>query len=79
MSERSRWFTIFALVAMGSALLASQTMAEDTYTIATLDASGIALVGPDPIQVSPRNEQEALAFDAALRVALENRDDMGYP
>jgi hypothetical protein len=79
MSGPSRWSTILVLVAMGSAFLPGQTMAEDTSISDTLDASGIALVGPSPIQVVPQNDREALAFDAALRVALKNRDDMGYP
>ncbi|OGN80892.1 MAG: hypothetical protein A2X23_06545 [Chloroflexi bacterium GWC2_73_18] len=44
-----------------------------------MDASGIALVGPEAIQFRAENEAQALAFDAALNLALGNRADMGYP
>jgi hypothetical protein len=43
------------------------------------DSSGIAVVGDLPIQVSALTEKEAMAFDAALDLALKNRDDFGYP
>jgi hypothetical protein len=46
---------------------------------ATVDPSGIRIVGDDPVQFRPGSEDEAMFFDAALRLAMEHRADMGYP
>jgi hypothetical protein len=47
--------------------------AEDTTS------NGIAIVGPDAIQVRPADEDQANAFNAALELAYAHRDDLGYP
>jgi hypothetical protein len=42
-------------------------------------SNGIALVGPEAIQVRPADEEQASAFNAALELAYAHRDDLGYP
>ncbi len=76
--SRSRWAAILCLVVAMSAL-PGHAMAAATYPGETLDPSGIALVGPVPYQVSPKNEQQAIAFAQAERLAKKNPNDMGYP
>lgn len=76
--------TAFVLVA---AMVPANARAEgvngvDPYSTSLaerIDASGIPLVGPDAIQFRGENEAQAIAFDAALNLAFEHRDDMGYP
>lgn len=70
---------IFVLV--GSALTAGQALANDTSGTASkleaFDTSGITLVGQESFQFKPASEAEADAFDAALNLALANREEMG--
>jgi hypothetical protein len=47
--------------------------AEDTTS------NGIAVVGPEAIQVRPADEDQAAAFNTALELAYAHRDDLGYP
>ncbi len=42
-------------------------------------SNGIALVGPEAIQVRPADEDQANAFNAALELAYAHREDLGYP
>jgi hypothetical protein len=58
---------------------ASASASPSRSASASAGASGIALVGPEAIQFRPQNEQQAGVFDAALRLAMANREDMGYP
>lgn len=45
----------------------------------SVDKSGIAIVGPDAFQARPQTEDQAMAFDAALTAATQDRSAMGYP
>ena len=77
MRSRGYWPALVSLVLAMAALptgaLAASPVAE------TRHASGIALVGPTPIQVAPKNATQGMAFDAALKIAQKNRTHMGYP
>jgi hypothetical protein len=66
-------------VAVALSATPGHAVAKVPYPGETLDPSGIALVGPTPYQVVPKNEQQALAFDQALTLAENNGNDMGYP
>jgi hypothetical protein len=84
---RSRNLAALAGLILGLSLLATPTSAvvdrhgQAPYNVATdlVDRSGIALVGPDAIQFRAQTEAQAVAFDAALNLAFNNRDHMGYP
>lgn len=72
--------TVVAVIATaGLAMPTSATVAgptsrdHGTGVADVVDASGIALVGPEAIQFRAENEAQALAFDAALNLALANR------
>jgi hypothetical protein len=59
--------------------MASPSQATAAGAVDTVDPSGISLVGSDAIQFKAQNETQAKAFDAALNLAYDHRDNMGYP
>lgn len=78
MIRRSRWATALGLVFLGSTM-AGAARATTAVDADTIDASGITVLGSGPVQFRPANEAQAAVFDGALRLAFENRSDMGYP
>lgn len=74
MKRGNRW-----AVALAALLLGSTTISTAGVAAGQFDTSGLELVGPDAIQAHPQNESEAIAFDAALGLALKDPKNYGYP
>ena len=79
MLRRNALPMVLTVVLMPFALMASPSRAADLSAATTLDPSGIAVVGAEVVQFRSDDEAHARAFNAALELALANRDDMGYP
>ncbi len=74
------------LMRVGLALTLVAVMLSVEQSHAVMDAideerhwTGLALVGLEPMQLTPRDEAQAIAIGAALDFAMDHPEDVGYP